>query len=108
MARNLDNWTGLSENVVDGVDGDPHHGGEADEEADDLSPLGVVIVRPVFDRLVWDAVESKDGLERKQFIPYIENNNRITFVFNLKITLHNLKLNWKPIDTLLALYCIWN
>ena len=52
MKCNLGNGTGLRENVVDGVDGDPHHGGEADEEANDLGPLGVVIVGPVFDRLV--------------------------------------------------------
>ncbi len=64
--RYLDNGTGLREDVVDGVDGDPHHGGEADEETNNLGPLGIVIVRSVFDGLVWDAVEAKNGLKSKQ------------------------------------------
>ena len=63
LGHYLHNRSRLGEDVVDGVDGDPHHGGEADAEANDLGPLRVVVVRPVLDGLVGVAVEPEHRLE---------------------------------------------
>ena len=53
--------------VVDGVGGDPDHGGEAHADAHALGPLGVRVVLAVLDRLVREDVEYEHGLQKDNF-----------------------------------------
>ena len=54
----------LRDEVVDGVCGDPDHGGEAHADAHGLGPLGVGVVLAVPHRLVREDVEYEDSLQK--------------------------------------------
>ena len=56
----------LGEDVVDGVERDPDHGGEADAQAGDLGPFGVLVVGSIRHWFIRDEIEDKHGL-RKEF-----------------------------------------
>jgi hypothetical protein len=74
----------LSEDVVDGVDWHPHHGGEADAQANDLSPFRVVVVGAVLNGLVGVAVKSKDRLKAwKSYFEQDEAQGSVDYVDTL-------------------------
>ena len=62
----LSECAGLRDEVVDGVCGDPDHGGEAHADAHGLGPLGVGVVLAVPHRLVGEDVEYEDSLQKIQ------------------------------------------
>ncbi len=64
----------MDDQIVDGVAGDPKHGGEGHDEADAVRPEGVLHVA-VLDRWPADDVEEEDRL--KIFV--VENIN-LSFV----------------------------
>jgi hypothetical protein len=77
----LHDWSGLRQNVIDCVDWDPHHRGEADAESNDFGPFRVVVVGAVFDGLVREAVESKHRLKIEDVLKYEGSNLKPMFVF---------------------------
>ena len=66
--------------VVDGVGGDPDHGGEAHADAHALGPLGVRVVLAVLDRLVREDVEYEHGLQCKGKISSVKVRNPMQFL----------------------------
>ena len=76
----------MRQNVIDCVNRDPHHGGEADTESDDFGPFRIVVVRAVFHGFVREAVESEHSL--KCFFYSLITLRKFNFI------IYELKFNW--------------
>ena len=60
----LNYWSRLSENVVDGIDRYPHHGGETDKKSKNFCPFRIIVFSSVLHWRVGETVEDKNGLEK--------------------------------------------
>ena len=81
----LHDWSGLRQNVIDCVDWDPHHRGEADAESNNFGPLRVIVVGPVFDGLVREAVESKHRLKIENVVKYKGSNLKHMIILLIQV-----------------------
>ena len=81
----LHDWSGLRQNVIDCVDWDPHHRREADAESNNFGPLRVVVVGPVFDGLVREAVESKHRLKIENVLKCEGSNLKLMIILLLQV-----------------------